>query len=74
MTKLRWRVQSDDDGGFDELVVSSNKGNALVHAEMMTKTAIFVSVGTVNLWAYVNKDGKVIVTSMEGGKLEVQSA
>lgn len=61
---LRWRVQSNDEGGFDELVVSVPAGLALVHAEMMSRRSIFVSVGDINVWACVKK-GKVVVTGIE---------
>jgi hypothetical protein len=62
--RLSWRVNAPD-GEFDELVVYSKKGDALVHAEMMTDRAIFVSVGALNVWAYVKKDGTVKVTAIE---------
>jgi hypothetical protein len=68
---LRWRVQSKDDGGFDELVVSAGKGDALVHAEMMSDREIFVSVGELRVWAYVDKRGKAVVTMIEN-ESEVQ--
>jgi hypothetical protein len=67
MKQLRWRVQSNHEGGFDELVVSANvKGDALIHAEMMNDRDIFVSVGEVNIWACVDARGRVRVTSVEG--------
>lgn len=61
---LRWRVQSDDGGGFDELAVSAGGREALVHAEMMDRRSIFVSVGGVRVWAHVYR-GKVKVTMIE---------
>lgn len=61
---LRWRVQSDDEGGFDELVVAAGVRGALVHAEMMTRRSIFVSIGDLRVWAHV-KRGKVVVTMIE---------
>lgn len=65
--ELPWRVQSNDDGGFDELVVGGRvKGNTcLIHAEMMNRRAIFVSVGELRVWAHVEKDGTVKVTMIE---------
>lgn len=64
---LPWRVQSDDEGGFDELVVGGRvKGNTcLIHAEMMNRRSIFVSVGGLNVWAHINKDGQAVVTLIE---------
>lgn len=69
---LRWRVQSNNDGGFDELAVSSGKkAGCLVHAEMMNDRSIFVSVGDLRVWAYVDKRGKAVVTMIEN-ESEVQ--
>lgn len=63
---LSWRVQSNDEGGFDELVVRGRaRGECLIHAEMMNDRAIFVSVGDYMIWAHVNKQGKVVVTHKE---------
>lgn len=64
--RLRWRVQSGSDGGFDELVVTSDeKGGCLVHAEMMSKRSIFVSVGELRVWAHVDTKGVAHVTMIE---------
>lgn len=37
----RWRVQSDDDGGFDELTLAGG----LVHLEMMDRNVCWVKIG-----------------------------
>lgn len=64
--KQRWRVQSNDDGGFDELVVHyGGKHGCLIHAEMMNDREIFVSVGDLAIWAHVDKAGRVVVTGTE---------
>ncbi len=64
---LPWRVQSDDEGGFDELVVGGRvKGNTcLIHAEMMNRRSIFVSVGELRVWAHIDKNGQAVVTLIE---------
>lgn len=65
---LRWRVQSTSDGGFDELVVASDKakrGGCLIHAEMMNAREIFVSVGELRIWAHIDKKGVARVTMIE---------
>ncbi len=66
MKQLRWRVQSNNDGGFDELVVTNDKEHGcLIHAEMMNDRAIYVSVGDLCIWAHVDKEGRVRVTHTE---------
>jgi hypothetical protein len=58
-----WRVQSDDRGDFDEIVVS--KGGALMlHAEMLDRPgrSLFVDVAGVCMWVHVGRDGKARVT------------
>lgn len=69
---LRWRLSTDDDGAFDELVVHGRGPgrHALLHAEMMDRRSIFVSVGGVCLWATVGRDGHVRVTGAEGATLD----
>lgn len=63
-TYLPWRVQSNDEGGFDELVVGGRGVgvDALIHAEMMSDRSIFVSIGPLCIWAHVTKSGRVKVT------------
>ncbi len=63
--ELEWRIQESPDGGFDELVVFAGKGPALIHAEMMNKRDIFVSIGPLRIWATVGKDGIATVTATE---------
>lgn len=64
---LFWRVQSDEDGGFDELVVKSRrqKGGVLIHAEMMNSKAIYVDVAGVRIWAHVDRQGHARATMIE---------
>ena len=62
---LAHRVRLNDDGSFDELVVSTPKGDALIHAEMMDRRAIFVSIGPMSIWAWVNEEGVVEITGTE---------
>lgn len=62
---LAHRINLNDDGSFDELVVSAPKGDALIHAEMMDRRSIFVSIGPIRLWAYVNADGVAEITHTE---------
>lgn len=64
--RQRWRVQSNDDGGFDELVVHyGGREGCLIHAEMMDQRSIFVSVGDLCIWAHVDRKGRVVVTGTE---------
>ena len=70
MTKrktLAWRLNKDDDGGFDEIVVGMGLAGhqALLHAEMMNARDIFVSIGPMRIWATVRRDGTVEVTNTE---------
>lgn len=64
-TRLAHRINLNDDGSFDELVVHAVKGDALVHVEMMDRRAVFVSIGSMRLWAFVNDDGVVEITVTE---------
>lgn len=66
---LRWRFQTDDEGGFDELVVGRGPG-MLIHAEMMDERSIFVDVAGLCVWAYVGKDGVARVTHTENRFVE----
>ncbi|HXG69966.1 MAG TPA: hypothetical protein VNJ04_05055 [Gemmatimonadaceae bacterium] len=63
---LPWRVQSGQDGGFDELVVGMGmRPNCLIHAEMMDERSIFVTVAGLRIWAHVGRNGKAVVTHTE---------
>lgn len=62
---LPWRFQTDDRTGFDELVVGMGGRPCLLHAEMMTERAIFVTIGELAVWAHVGKDGVARVTGAE---------
>lgn len=63
--RLNWRFTSGGDGRFDEFLLSVDRGESLVHAEMMGKRSIFVTVGDAKIWASVTDDGKVVVTGFE---------
>ncbi len=64
--RARWRVQSNDAGDFDELVVHyGGKEGCLIHAEMMTDRSIFVSIGPLSVWAYVDAKGVAHVSGTE---------
>lgn len=63
--RLKWRVQSDL-GGFDEIVLTTSRpGGCLLHAEMMDRRAIFVSIGELRVWAHVDDEGRAVVTMIE---------
>ncbi len=62
---LPWRFQTNDDTGFDELVVGKGSFPCLLHAEMMNRRSIFVTVANLSIWAYVDKHGKAHVTDIE---------
>jgi hypothetical protein len=66
LSPLAWRVQSADDGGFDEIVVRALSGKeCLLHAEMMNERDIFVDVAGIAINAYVDKDGQARVVYIE---------
>lgn len=73
MKPLPWRMQTDDTGGFDELVVRSlvTKAPCLIHAEMMDERSIFVTIGPMRVWAHVGKNGRVRITMLEDVPLEL---
>lgn len=60
MKPLRWRVQSDDSGGFDEIVVTSHKGPAVLHAEALSERSWFISVAGFAIWVHLEKSEPVI--------------
>ncbi len=62
---LKWRVQDDGAKGFDELVVGIGGKPCLIHAEMMSKDSIFVTVGHLAIWAHVDKQGNAEVVETE---------
>lgn len=63
-SRLPWRVQSDDDGGFDEIVVG--RGDTLMlHAEMMSDRSMFVDVAGLKIWVGIGKDGKAYIADRE---------
>ena len=71
---LPWRFQTDDATGFDELVVGIGGNPCLLHAEMMSERAIFVTVGDLMIWAHVDSKGKAKVTHTERLKPKKKAA
>jgi hypothetical protein len=65
--QLPWRVQSNDDGGFDEIVVGSGKG-MILHAEMMNDRSCFIDLAGLRIWVTVGRDGVARVTETEQDK------
>lgn len=63
---LRYRINADPVAGFDEVVVHSTRPDEiLLHAEMMSPRSIWVSVGDLCIWAFVNDEGRVEISDME---------
>ena len=69
-----WRVQSDDRGDFDEIVVRKGKAGGkgrrgmdglILHAEMMNDRSCFVDVAGLCLWVHVGRDGIARITHQE---------
>ena len=68
-----WRVQSDDRGDFDEIVVSIGRspklgttvGGLVLHAEMTDARSCFVDVAGFCLWVHVGRDGVARITMSE---------
>lgn len=65
---LPWRMQTDGQSGFDELVVGIGGRPCLIHAEMMNERSIFVTVGDLAIWATADKHGNTKVTNTERRK------
>jgi hypothetical protein len=69
----RWRVQSDERGCFDEIVVVTGrerraglrKSGLMLHAEMMNDRSIFVDVAGVAIWVHTGPDGVARITMSE---------
>jgi len=69
----RWRVQSDDAGCFDEIVVvigketrPKSRGDGLIlHAEMMDSRSCFIDVCGLCHWVHVGRDGIARITYSE---------
>lgn len=61
-----WRVQSDEDGRFDEIVIrDGRKRRGLVlHAEAMSLRSYFIDVAGLCLWVSV-KNGVATITHQE---------
>lgn len=65
-----WRVQSDDRGRFDELVVAMGKlKTTVIHAEMMDTRSMFVDVAGVSIWVHVGRDGVARITEVEDHRI-----
>jgi len=62
--QLSWRVQSNDAGGFDEIVVGSGD-KMILHAEMMTDKSCFVDVAGICLWVYIDRKGVAKISMQE---------
>lgn len=62
---LRWRVNDDGAKGFDEIVVGIGQNPCLLHAEMMSKDAMFVTVGHLAIWVRIDKNGNAVVQETE---------
>ena len=71
---LPWRVQSGPEDEFDELVVGMGGRPCLIHAEMLNERSIFVTVGDLAIWAYVDKHGDAHVSNTERRKLPKKKA
>ena len=68
----RWRVQSDDRGRFDEVVVvigaepkPGDRGGLVLHAEMLGPRECFVDVAGLCVWVHVGRDGVARITMTE---------
>lgn len=70
----RWRVQSDEAGRFDEIVVVVGKETAprstganglVLHAEMMNRRECFIDIAGVCFWVSVDKDGVARITGVD---------
>ncbi len=62
-----WRVQTDDAGRFDELVVRDSAA-LVVHVEAMGLRRYFVDVAGVSIWVYVGRDGVARITDAEDNR------
>jgi hypothetical protein len=63
-----WRVQSDERGRFDEVVVTAGRlprGGMIFHAEMMDDRSCFVDVAGLAIWVYVGRDGVARISMVE---------
>jgi hypothetical protein len=65
-----WRVQSDDRGDFDEIVVlkgpqTKTAPGLILHAEMLDNRSCYVDVAQFCLWVHVGRDGIARITMSE---------
>lgn len=65
---ISWRVQSDPQGAFDEIVVGTGAG-LIVHAEMLDKRTCFIDVAGLLLWVWIDDDGVAQITDCEETRL-----
>lgn len=73
--KLWWRMQTDDQGAFDELVIGDQRrmhprsvgpsDGCAVHVEMTDERSGYVSVCDRMLWFTVDQNGKARITNEE---------
>ncbi len=64
--RIRWRVQSDNDGSFDEIVVGSSSNDGLIlHAEHMGNSSYFIDVAGICIWAFIDSEGRALIASSE---------
>jgi hypothetical protein len=70
----RWRVQSTDNGDFDEIVVvvgrepkvgTRNRNGLVLHAEMLDDRSCFLDVAGFCLWVHTGKDGVARIAMVE---------
>ncbi len=59
----RWRVQSGDDGSFDELVV--HIGKHIIHIERMSTRDYFVDLCGQNFYVGVRGDGTPYIRNVD---------
>ena len=64
-----WRVQSDDSGAFDELVVR----DLSIHLEMMGRRTLDVHFGDVHLAVWRTKRGAIRVRRIDGTILDARA-
>jgi len=65
----RWRVQSDDRGEFDEIVVGD-----WLHVERLDTNHYYVRIGERVSWATPEKDGRVTITYEEDRPARARAA
>ena len=64
---FRHRLQTNDDGSFDEFVLGTGK-HAVVHVEMTDGRSGYADVCGFMIWFHVGKDGVPRITESEDGR------